>query len=153
MAFLHGERRTYQIIPPPICHRCASWGICTQAKHGRAIVKLIDEAVKQQFEAQYAKPESPAICRWRKARAELPFGHMKWNLGVPSFLLRGLSGVRAEAEPPGNWLQHDAGDQAPGRAGARAGLGNGIKRRRRLFGPPRREAGKHGSNTLDAVIV
>ena len=49
------------------------------------------------FEAQYAKPESPAICRRRKARAELPFGHMKWNLGVPSFLLRGLSGVRAEA--------------------------------------------------------
>jgi hypothetical protein len=90
-------RKTYQITHPSICHRCAFFGACTRAKHGRAIVKLRDDAVKRQFEAQYAQPESQAIYRRRKERAELPFGHLKHNLGVRSFLLRGLSGVRAEA--------------------------------------------------------
>ena len=33
-------------------------------------------------------------------RAKLPFGHLKWNLGVQSFLLRGSSGVRAEHRLP-----------------------------------------------------
>jgi hypothetical protein len=35
--------------------------------------------------------------RRRKFRAEPPFGHIKHNLGMRSFLMRGLSGVRAEA--------------------------------------------------------
>jgi hypothetical protein len=94
----HGARqRTYLITHPSICHRCASFGECTRAKQGRAIVRLMDEAAKQQFEAQFATPASQAIYRRRKERVEHPFGHIKWNLGVRSFLLRGLSGVRAEA--------------------------------------------------------
>lgn len=32
----------------------------------------------------------------RKEKMELPFGHLKRNLGVDSFLLGGLAGVRAE---------------------------------------------------------
>jgi len=63
----------------------------------RGIVKLLDDTVKRQFEAQYAQPESQEVYRRRKERAELPFGHLKHNLGVRSFVLRGLSGVRAEA--------------------------------------------------------
>jgi transposase len=93
---LRAGRNVYRITHASICHGCASWGVCTRAKRGRAIVKPIDDALKQQFEAEYAKPESQAIYRRRKERAELPFGHLKWNLGVQSFLLRGLSGVRAE---------------------------------------------------------
>ena len=94
----HGARqRTYLITHPSLCHRCASFGECTRAKQGRAIVRLMDEAAKQQFEAQFATPASQAIYRRRKERVEHPFGHIKWNLGVRSFLLRGLSGVRAEA--------------------------------------------------------
>ena len=90
-------RNVYRMAHASLCHGCASWGVCTRAKRGRSIVKPIDDALKQQFEAEYAKPESQAIYRRRKERAELPFGHLKWNLGVQSFLLRGLSGVRAEA--------------------------------------------------------
>jgi hypothetical protein len=94
---IRAGQKTYQITHASICRGCESWGVCTRAKQGRSIVKLIDDAVKKQIEAQYAKPESQAIYRRRKERAELPFGHLKWNLGVQSFLLRGLSGVRAEA--------------------------------------------------------
>jgi len=32
----------------------------------------------------------------RKQKVELPFGHIKRNLKVDSFLLRGLKGVKAE---------------------------------------------------------
>jgi len=90
-------KKTYQITDPLICHRCEFFGACTQAKQGRAIVKLLDDAVKRRLEAQYVKPESQEVYRRRKERAELPFGHLKHNLGVRSFVLRGLSGVRAEA--------------------------------------------------------
>ncbi|MFC1677560.1 transposase [Planctomycetota bacterium] len=33
----------------------------------------------------------------RKQKVELPFGHIKHNLNVSGFLLRGLDGVKAEA--------------------------------------------------------
>jgi len=32
-----------------------------------------------------------------KQKVELPFGHIKYNLNVSGFLLRGLDGVKAEA--------------------------------------------------------
>ena len=38
-----------------------------------------------------------AIYKLRQQKAELPFGHMKRNLNVDAFLLRGLDGVKAEA--------------------------------------------------------
>ncbi len=37
-----------------------------------------------------------AVYGWRKEKVEHPFGHLKRNLGVQSFLLRGIDGVRAE---------------------------------------------------------
>ncbi len=46
--------------------------------------------------AQYEEPSSQEIFSRRKETVELPFGHIKHNLGVTSFLLRGLEGVRAE---------------------------------------------------------
>ena len=57
---------------------------------------MFDEEYKEKFEQQYLKPESQAIYRRRKAKAELPFGFIKRNMKVDSFLLRGLDGVRAE---------------------------------------------------------
>ncbi|GAI76398.1 unnamed protein product, partial [marine sediment metagenome] len=41
--------------------------------------------------------ESQAIYKLRKEKAELPFGHIKRNLGVDAFLLRGRDGAKAEA--------------------------------------------------------
>jgi hypothetical protein len=53
--------------------------------------------VRHRLEAQYEEPQSQEIYKLRKQKAELPFGHIKRNLKVDSFLLRGLKGVRAEA--------------------------------------------------------
>ena len=57
----------------------------------------MNEQLKEKLEKQYLQPESQAIYRRRKEKAELPFGHFKRNLKVTAFLLRGLAGVRAEA--------------------------------------------------------
>ena len=40
--------------------------------------------------------QSQAIFKLRKQKVELPFGHLKRNLGVNAFLLTGLDGVKAE---------------------------------------------------------
>ena len=54
------------------------------------------EDLRQEFERHYALPESQEIYKLRKEKVELPFGHIKHNLGVRGFLLRGLDGVKAE---------------------------------------------------------
>ncbi len=91
------QTRTYLITHPSICHQCESLGRCTRAAQGRSIVRLVEEEAKQRFEAHYETPAAQAVYQRRKARVEHPIGHIKWNLGVRSFLLRGLDGVRAEA--------------------------------------------------------
>jgi hypothetical protein len=45
---------------------------------------------------QYAEADSQEVYARRKQKVELPFGHIKHNLKVSSFLLRGLAGVKAE---------------------------------------------------------
>jgi hypothetical protein len=63
---------------------------------GRVIARIALEEMKEKFEAQYEEPESQAIYKKRKARVELPFGHVKRNLKMDGFLTRGRSGVNAE---------------------------------------------------------
>lgn len=87
----------YMISAKKICLSCSHYGVCTQSKQGRKIIRLVNEELREKFEAQYLEPESQAIYRRRKAKVELPFGHIKRNLGVNAFLLRGLQGVKAEA--------------------------------------------------------
>ena len=41
-------------------------------------------------------PENQEIYKLRKQKVELPFGHIKHNLGVSGFLLLGLAGGKAE---------------------------------------------------------
>jgi hypothetical protein len=48
------------------------------------------------LENNYKTEQSQSIYKLRKQKVELPFGHIKRNLGVSSFLLRGLDGVKAE---------------------------------------------------------
>jgi hypothetical protein len=60
------------------------------------VTRLLKEDLRQKFERQYALPESQEIYTLRKQKVELPFGHIKHNLGVMGFLLRGLAGVKAE---------------------------------------------------------
>ncbi|QPM68125.1 IS1182 family transposase [Atribacter laminatus] len=87
----------YLISAKKICLACPHYGVCTSSQHGRKVIRLVNEELREKFEAQYKEPESQAIYRKRKAKVELPFGHIKRNLGVNAFLLRGLPGVKAEA--------------------------------------------------------
>jgi transposase len=89
-------KRVYQITHGKVCRSCVHYGQCTSAKKGRRITRIALEEVKEKLEAQYEEPESQEIYKRRKARVELPFGHMKRNLKTDSFLMRGRSGVNAE---------------------------------------------------------
>jgi len=89
-------KRFYQITNGKICRRCVHYGQCTSAKNGRRIIRIALEEAKEKFEAQYEEPESREIYKRRKARVELPFGHIKRNLKTDAFVLRGREGVNAE---------------------------------------------------------
>ncbi|GAH63185.1 unnamed protein product, partial [marine sediment metagenome] len=80
-----------------ICKQCPHFGVCTKSQQGRKVNRLINEEVRQKLEAQYEGPESQAIYKLRQQKAELPFGHIKRNLKVDAFLLRGCDGAKAEA--------------------------------------------------------
>lgn len=86
----------YSISDRNLCRACRHFGICTTSKNGRRIKRLMNEEIKKKLEQSYTQAESQAIFRLRKQKVELPFGHIKRNLGVTAFLLRGLDGVRAE---------------------------------------------------------
>ncbi len=94
---LNEKSKAYMISDKKICLACPHYGICTKAKTGRMVTRLLKEEVRQKLEAQYEEPRSQEIYRLRKQKVELPFGHIKRNLKVDSFLLRGLGGVKAEA--------------------------------------------------------
>ena len=79
-----------------VCRRCRYFGQCTKHLRGRTVTRLLKEELVQKLEAQYEQPESQKIYELRKQKVELPFGHIKRNLKVDSFLLRGLDGVKAE---------------------------------------------------------
>lgn len=91
-----GKTKRYKIAKSSICRRCGYFGKCTKSSSGRRINRLVDEEIRLRLEAQYLQPESQAIYNLRKQKVELPFGHIKRNLGVKEFLLRGIDGVKAE---------------------------------------------------------
>ena len=91
------KNKAYLISDKRICFSCPHYGTCTKAKTGRMVTRLLKEEARQRLEAQYEEPQSQEIYKLRKEKVELPFGHIKRNLKVDSFLLRGLKGVRAEA--------------------------------------------------------
>jgi len=84
----------YQIESKTLCLECDHYGQCTKAKYGRRITRYNNEKLRQRFEEQYE--QSGDIYAQRKQRVELPFGHMKRNLGYGAFLLRGIEKVQAE---------------------------------------------------------
>ena len=86
----------YRIENKSFCLNCPRFGSCTKAKHGKTVARLIKEETRQRFEDRYKELESQAIYKLRQQKVELPFGHIKRNLGVQGFLLRGLNGAKAE---------------------------------------------------------
>jgi transposase len=95
---LNGERGQREYYPGRgVCSKCRHFGVCTKnVTTGRKIIRYENEAVREKLAAQYEQASSQKIYSRRKEKVELPFGHIKRNLGVDSFLLRGLAGVRAE---------------------------------------------------------
>ena len=90
------KRRKVYRVKRSVCKRCRHFGVCTKGKIGRKVTRLLKEELKAKLEAQYEHPDSQKIYELRKQKVELPFGHIKRNLKVDSFLLRGLDGVKAE---------------------------------------------------------
>jgi len=90
------NHKLYRMENKNNCHTCKHYGICTTATRGRAIIRLFNEETKEKLKKIYSSTQAQAIYKLRKQKAELPFGHLKRNLGVGSFLLKGLEGVKAE---------------------------------------------------------
>jgi len=87
--------REYQLDGRTCC-ACEHYQQCTRGRNGRKIVRYFNEDLRDRLRQQFALPASQEVYPRRKQTAELPFGHIKRNLGAGQFLLRGLSGVRAE---------------------------------------------------------
>lgn len=87
-------KRLYQ-AKSRVCKACRFFGQCTSSKNGRRVSRLVKEDVRLRLEKQYL--ESQAVYKKRKEKVELPFGHIKRNLKLDAFLLRGREGVNAEA--------------------------------------------------------
>jgi hypothetical protein len=95
----HKDHRTriYQIRDPATCRRCAGFGTCTKAAQGRRVERPFAEAIREQLEARYRRSDAQTLMRKRKMRVEHPFGHIKHNLQMRAFLMRGLSGAKTGA--------------------------------------------------------
>jgi transposase len=73
------------------CAGCALKPSCTKAAR-RTIVRSFFEAAKDAMHQR----ASPALMTRRRCLAEHPFGTIKWRMGYPRFLLRGLKKAKAE---------------------------------------------------------
>jgi transposase len=88
------KRREYRIEGKGVCLSCKNFGKCTRSRRGRTIKRLHNEELMEKFARQYK--ENGETYKKRKIKAEMPFGHIKRNLGARGFLLRGYEGVKAE---------------------------------------------------------
>lgn len=88
----------YRMKSSLTCKGCRHYGQgkCTSGQRGRQISRLRNEALREHLEAVYEQEDSQKIYKRRKERAELPFGHIKHNLGARNLLLRGFDGAKAE---------------------------------------------------------
>jgi transposase len=87
--------REYQLDGRTCC-ACRHYRQCTRGRNGRKVVRYFNEDLRDRLRREFEQPAAKAIYARRKQKVELPFGHIKRNLGAGNFLLRGLSGVRAE---------------------------------------------------------
>ncbi len=78
------------------CLDCVHWGVCTSSSHGRIVGRLFEEERKIELKNFYQSPAGQKIYQRRKEICELPFGHIKQNLGAQQFLLRGRIATQAE---------------------------------------------------------
>ena len=96
-SYTHTIKKTKVYRAGSVCRSCQYFGDCTSHPRGRTITRLLKADLQQKLEAQYEDVESQKIYSLRKQKVELPFGHIKRNLKMDGFLMRGLEGVKAEA--------------------------------------------------------
>jgi len=94
-AFSNPRKRSYKAEGRD-CRACSHFGVCTASKDGRKVIRMVEEELKNRLEDVYQSPQGREIYKLRKQKAELPFGHIKRNLGAGQFLVRGKAGVNAE---------------------------------------------------------
>ncbi|RJF86724.1 IS1182 family transposase [Oleomonas cavernae] len=75
------------------CAGCALKPQCTKAAR-RTIARHFYEDDRQAMHRHAS--DDPGLMKRRRELAEHPFGHMKWLLGYPRFLVRGLEKARSE---------------------------------------------------------
>jgi len=93
-----GQKQKEYRTSKGVCRQCRHFGECTtDRKNGRLLVRYVNEEFRERLARVFEQPDSQVIYGLRKQKAELPFGHIKRNLGADHFLLRGLTGVQAEA--------------------------------------------------------
>lgn len=90
------KRIRYKPVVPSHCLTCTRFGTCTKSKKGRLVSRSFFEETSQRLQARFNNTESQRIYNLRCQKVELPFGHLRRTMGVRSFLIRGLSGVKAE---------------------------------------------------------
>ena len=88
--------REYRMTPYTVCTNCKHYGVCTTAKRGRTIHRLEKEKLREKLDEIYQSEQGQKVYAQRKEKSELPFGHIKRNLGAGYFLLRGREAVNAE---------------------------------------------------------
>lgn len=91
----HQNRFEYRMTSSD-CLSCPFFGACTKAKSGRRVYRPFNQETKEKLEAIYESQSGQQVYAGRKSRVEHPFGHIKHNLGVNAFLLRGIDGAKAE---------------------------------------------------------
>jgi len=90
------NRKSYKITDPNLCRNCPHFGQCTKSNSGRIINRHKHQYIRNKITAFLQNILRQALYRKRGQIAELPFGHIKRNLGVTSFLLRRFSVVKVE---------------------------------------------------------
>lgn len=88
--------RLYKTEKVETCRQCEHYDECVKSSGGRSIRRYKNEELREKFEANYAKLESKIIYRCRAPNAEKPFAHIKYNLKMDIFNLRGVDGVNGE---------------------------------------------------------
>lgn len=88
------ERRHYQCHD---CQDCPLKKLCTQAEGNRQVwISLKLMAYRRQARENLTSPEGAVLRAKRAVDVETVFGHLKQNMGIRRFMLRGLDKVKTE---------------------------------------------------------
>lgn len=89
------QRQWVSVYRTPACRQCPVKHQCTINKHGRTICRSEHEELMARLRERIS--QHPEKLAQRKSLSEHPFGTLKHGWHQGSFLLRGLTKVRAEA--------------------------------------------------------